>query len=52
MLERFGLPLPASVAPVGTTVVGSSVTIVGRSGVVKDCTVPKPVPSAFEAMAQ
>ncbi|MCZ7685288.1 MAG: hypothetical protein M5U28_43530 [Sandaracinaceae bacterium] len=52
---RFGLALPFSVAVAPVRSVAASVVTAGAevpTGVVKDITAPKLVPSAFEAIAQ
>jgi hypothetical protein len=52
VVSWFGFAEPLSVAPVLVTEVAATVDTVGADAVVNDITEPKPVPTAFEAMAQ
>ena len=48
----LGFAVPLSVAEVGAKLVAASVAMVGAAAVMNDITVPNPVPSLFDAMAQ
>ena len=52
VVSWFGFADPFNVAPVLVTRVAAAVVTVGAAAVVNDITAPKPVPAAFEAMAQ
>ena len=49
---RFGFAAPLSVAPVLVTALAATVVTDDSAAVVNDITAPKPVPVAFEAIAQ
>jgi hypothetical protein len=52
VVARLGLPLPFRVAVVAASALAAEVTTVGADGVTKLTTVPKEVPTTFEARAQ